>query len=161
MGYFLRRTVFIRSTNGSYIGEGMVPFHPVDLLNLRGFFVIGVRISGVWAWCDLGGWVRSDRRTLVVCYCLDMPDQLNLPITSWEELGSVRSAGGRRLRRWGSVKEAGRMLWGYSKATVYVLIEAGEIKAVKRGARNCHWRVDLVSVWEYKTRVETGKTSPF
>lgn len=81
-----------------------------------------------------------------------------LPLKNWEEGSTVQAADGRRLVRWGSVAQAGRMLWGYKKDTIYALIHAGEIKAVKRGTSKTHnWRVDLVSVWEFKTRQENDQ----
>lgn len=80
-----------------------------------------------------------------------------LPLRDWEEGSTVKVADGRRLVRWGSVAQAGRILWDYKKDTIYALIKAEEFKAVKRGGgRTCNWRVDLVSVWEYKMRVENG-----
>ena len=49
------------------------------------------------------------------------------------------------------------MLWGVGKDKVYAMIQAGEIKGVKMGtSRNSRWRVDLMTVWEYKVRAENG-----
>lgn len=83
-----------------------------------------------------------------------MAEQMNLPALSWDEEASVRSEDGRKLRRWGSVREAQRMLWGVNKHEVYDLLRAGIIRAVRRPGGKTKWRVDLVSVWEYKTKVE-------
>lgn len=110
-----------------------------------------MRASAIWKSCL----AESDPKR--VCYDSGMsePDQTTLPGTAWDEASSVRAQNGNRLRRWGSVAEAGRMLWGYKKDTIYALIKAGEIKAVKRGNSQTHnWRVDLVSVWEFKMRRE-------
>jgi len=37
------------------------------------------------------------------------------------------------------------------------LIKAGVIHGVKRPGRSCKWRVDLMSVWEYKSKIERGE----
>ncbi len=88
-------------------------------------------------------------------------DHPTLPGQAWDEGSVLRSRNGSRLQRWGSVQDAGRMLWGYKKDVVYELIKAGEIKAIKRGRSRTHnWRVDLVSVWEFKQRVENESTVP-
>lgn len=84
-------------------------------------------------------------------------EQIALPLFSWDEGAVVRTKSGCSLRRWGSVSEAGRMLWGYQKDTVYKLIKAGVIHGVKRPGRSCKWRVDLMSVWEYKSKIERGE----
>jgi hypothetical protein len=85
-----------------------------------------------------------------------MTEQLPFP-ARWDEGATVSTNDGRKLRRWGSVKEAGRMLWGYGDDTIYQLLHAGTIKGVRRPGRNTKWRVDLVSVWEYKVKVEGGR----
>ena len=84
-----------------------------------------------------------------------MTEQITLPNVDWDEDATLKSEGGRRLQRWGSVRLAKRMLWGIGNSAVYELILTGEIKAIKKGrARNAHWRVDLMSVWAYKQDVE-------
>lgn len=83
----------------------------------------------------------------------------DLPTESWEEGLTLRTTTGRKLRRWGSVAQACRMLFDLRKGDLYLLIEAGEVEAVKRPPlpgkrdRNQHYKVNLVSVWEYRQRV--------
>jgi hypothetical protein len=83
-------------------------------------------------------------------------EQVTLPFSSWDEDGVLSARSGARLTRWGSVREASRILWGYQKDSIYKLLRAGVVRAVKRPGRNCSWRVDLLSAWEYKQRVENG-----
>lgn len=88
--------------------------------------------------------------------------QLLLPVEAWDEGAMLRAQGGKRLQRWGSVQMARKMLWGYGKDKIYLMIEAGEIFAVKGGAgRTASWRVDLVSVWEHKVRAEAAARARF
>lgn len=84
-------------------------------------------------------------------------EQVALPFSSWDEDGILRAQDGKPLKRWGSVGEASRILWGYQKDSIYKILRAGVIRAVKRPGRNCSWRVDLLSAWEYKQRVENGE----
>ena len=60
----------------------------------------------------------------------------------------------RKLRRWGSVQQACRVLDECDREIVYDLIATGEIRGYKRRPLrpNSHWRVDLLSVWEHKQR---------
>lgn len=62
--------------------------------------------------------------------------------------------GDRKLRRWGSVQLACKMLDECDREIIYDLIAVGSIRAYKRRphAPNSHWRVDLLSVWEHKAR---------
>jgi len=85
------------------------------------------------------------------------PEQLEMPLRSWGERDSLRAQNGTRLKRWGSVKQACAMLWGCGKDKVHSLIEAGEIDGFKTGARNAPYKVDLLSVWEYKNQAEGGR----
>lgn len=94
---------------------------------------------------------------MVEWYAVAMTDQMELPFTSWDEGSRLRTQSGKTLERWGSVRDAGRVLWGYDKKVIYTLIEAGEVVAHKRPGRNCKWRVDMLSVWDYKQRVEKGE----
>lgn len=93
-----------------------------------------------------------------MCYAagVAISDQIPLPLSSWEEDSWLRSQDGKPLRRWGSVREAGRILWGYEKDTIYQLLRSGVVRGVKRPGRTSNWRVDLMSAWEYKVRVENG-----
>lgn len=94
-----------------------------------------------------------------VCYSPGVAafEQVPLPLSSWEEDAWLRSRDGKPLRRWGSVKEAGRILWGYQKDVIYALLRSGVVRGVKRPGRTSNWRVDLLSAWEYKVKVEKGE----
>lgn len=60
----------------------------------------------------------------------------------------------RKLQRWGSVAQAGKILDECDREIIYDLIATKEIRAYKRrpSRPNSHWRVDLLSVWEHKQR---------
>ena len=78
-----------------------------------------------------------------------------LPGISWtEDAYLVVAASERKLRRWGSVEQARKMLDECDRETIYDLIAVKAIKAYKRRPHrsNSHWRVDLLSVWEHKQR---------
>jgi len=64
----------------------------------------------------------------------------------------------RKLRRWGSVAQAAKVLDECDREIIYDLIEVGSIRAYKRRPHrpNSHWRVDLLSVWEHKQRQLTA-----
>lgn len=84
-----------------------------------------------------------------------MTEQLELPVKSWDEGSFLRKKDGGRLRRWGSVEEAGTILFGVGKDKIYAMIRDGDVRAAKIGtSKNSHWRVDLVSVWECKVRMQ-------
>ncbi len=78
-------------------------------------------------------------------------EQLTLPL-SWTADETLRAPNGAKLRRWGSVATACRMLGGCDRHDLYGLIRGGLVKAYKLNVTrtNSHWRVDLLSVWEYK-----------
>lgn len=67
-------------------------------------------------------------------------------------------ASDRKLRRWGSVAQASKILDECDREIIYDLIEVGSIRAYKRRPHrpNSHWRVDLLSVWEHKQRQLTA-----
>lgn len=66
----------------------------------------------------------------------------------------LRAKEGKKLKRWGSVKEMSRMLFDLDRDACYRLIIGGDVIGFKRGtAVNAHYRVDLLSVWEYRQRV--------
>ena|GEM_PF-6931679 len=75
-----------------------------------------------------------------------------LPGISWTEDTTMTTAKGSKLRRFGSVRMACRILDGCDRHMIYELKAAGVIRAYKHKAhrRNSHLRVDLLSVWEYK-----------
>lgn len=58
----------------------------------------------------------------------------------------------RKLRRWGSVQQACKILDDCDREVLYDLIETKQVRAYKRRPHrpNSHWRVDLLSVWEHK-----------
>jgi hypothetical protein len=61
---------------------------------------------------------------------------------------------GTKVKRWGSVRQAGKILGGCDRESVYVLIAAGLIDAYKLQPHrpNSHWRVDLVGCQLHKDR---------
>lgn len=83
----------------------------------------------------------------------------DLPLFSWTEDQYLRTKQGGRLRRWGSVKEACAILFGCDRKAVYDLLEAELIEGrkLKPHRPNSHWRVDLLSVWEYRERQRKGR----
>lgn len=91
------------------------------------------------------------------CYDPGMPASAphELPGISWtEDAYLVVPQSERKLRRWGSVEQACKMLDECGRETIYDLIAVKAIKAYKRRPHrpNSHWRVDLLSVWEHKQR---------
>lgn len=75
-----------------------------------------------------------------------------LPGLSWTEDTTLATASGAKLRRFGNVKMACKILDGCDRHTIYCLKDAGLIRAYKQRSDrpNSHLRVDLLSVWEYK-----------
>jgi hypothetical protein len=59
---------------------------------------------------------------------------------------------GTKVKRWGSVRQAGKILGGCDRESVYVLIAAGLLDAYKLQPHrpNSHWRVDLVGCQLHK-----------
>jgi len=87
-----------------------------------------------------------------------------LPVASWTEDAYVVSAKtGRKLERWGNVRQACKILAYKDRESLTPLIRAGLIKARKNNplAKNSPWKVDLVSVWEHKVRQEQAAVSSF
>ncbi|MGJ8678233.1 MAG: hypothetical protein ACSHX0_11995 [Akkermansiaceae bacterium] len=83
--------------------------------------------------------------------------QLQLPLTSWDEGLTLRTASGQRLKRWGSVAEMRKMLYDLDRHACYMLIKDGEVEGFKQGSRdgkakNCSYKVDLLSVWSYRVK---------
>ncbi len=77
------------------------------------------------------------------------------PRMSWEEDRHLTVPGSdQKLRRWGSVSKARRMLDNCDRKVIYSLIELGALRAYKLNpeAKNCHWRIDLLSVWDHKQK---------
>jgi hypothetical protein len=64
----------------------------------------------------------------------------------------------RKLRRWGDIKAASKILDDCDREVLYDLIAVGAVRAYKlRPHRpNSHWKVDLLSVWEHKQRQLTA-----
>lgn len=58
----------------------------------------------------------------------------------------------RKLRRWGSVQEACKILDDCDREILYDLIATKQVRGYKRRPQrpNSHWRVDLLSVWHHK-----------
>ena len=75
-----------------------------------------------------------------------------LPGLSWTEDAMVAAGKGGKLRRFGSVAKACEMLDDCDVKAVYRLIQAGTIRAyqLRPHRPNSWYRVDLVSVWEFK-----------
>lgn len=79
----------------------------------------------------------------------------NLPATSWDEDAFLKvPSSAVRLPRWGSVQQACAVLDDCNREVVYDLIAIGSVAGYKRRpeAKNSHWRVDLLSVWNHKQR---------
>jgi hypothetical protein len=86
---------------------------------------------------------------------VSQPDPVaDLPLFSWTEDRYLRTKGGGKLKRWGSVRDACRLLFDCDRKVIYDLLDAGLIEGRKlRPHRpNSHWKVDLLSVWEYRER---------
>lgn len=79
----------------------------------------------------------------------------SLPGVSWteDEFLKVENSD-RKLRRWGSVQQACKILDDCDREIIYDLISIGAIKGYKRRPHrpNSHWRIDLMSVWLHKQR---------
>lgn len=77
------------------------------------------------------------------------------PGMSWLEDTTLRVPNSdRKLRRYGSVQQACKMLDDCDREIIYDLIDCGLLRAYKRRPHrpNSHWRIDLLSVWEHKQR---------
>lgn len=85
-------------------------------------------------------------------------DQLELPLRSWDEGLYLKARDGSRLKRWGSVREACRILFGCDREHIYYLIESGAVEGrkLKPHRPNSHYKVDLLGVWEIR---EKGRRS--
>jgi len=81
-----------------------------------------------------------------------------LPGMSWTEGNTLTTATGARLRRFGSVQMACKILDDCDRHVIYELRDSGLIKGYKRRSDriNSHLRIDLLSVWEYKQRQLAG-----
>ncbi len=81
------------------------------------------------------------------------PQMLRTPGQYWTEDATITNPRTQaNLRRWGSAREACRILDDCDVKLLYELIARGDIAAYKRRphASNSHWRVDLLSVWKFK-----------
>lgn len=74
------------------------------------------------------------------------PPDCTVPAGGWGGDCYLSTTRGTKLRRWGSVRQAAKVLGGCDRESIYVLIRAGLIDAnkLKPEKRNSHWRVDLV-----------------
>lgn len=82
-----------------------------------------------------------------------------MPVHSFIEDSTLRvPKSERELRRWGSVRQACKILDDCDREVIYDLIAVGQVRAYKRQPQrpNSHWRVDLLSVWEHKQRQMAG-----
>ena len=85
--------------------------------------------------------------------------QLTLNLTSAASVVAIPQPGGGLLLKpgkilvEGSVADAAKAL-GLDRKMIYALIEDGEITAWKprKCASNCHWRIEMASVYEYRSR---------
>jgi hypothetical protein len=77
-----------------------------------------------------------------------------LPGLAWTEGHTLTAKSGTKLRRWGSVQQACKILDDCDREIIYDLIRVDSIRGYKRRphASNSHWRIDLLSVWEHKQR---------
>ncbi len=82
----------------------------------------------------------------------DCPQEL--PGLSWTEGQTLTTKGGTKLRRWGTVQAACKVLDGCDRQVIYDLIAIGAFKGYKLRPHksNSHWKVDLLGVWEHKQR---------
>jgi hypothetical protein len=83
---------------------------------------------------------------------LDSPSLPGFSFTEDSHLTVAKSD--RKLRRWGDVRSACKILDECDREILYDLIAIGAVRAYKlRPHRpNSHWKVDLLSVWEHKQR---------
>lgn len=86
------------------------------------------------------------------------PESPTLPGFSFTEDQHLTTSKGTKLRRYGSTKQACKILEDCDVKVIYELHKVGMIRAYKlRPHRpNSHLRVDLVSVWEHKQRQLAG-----
>ena len=78
-----------------------------------------------------------------------------LPGISWTDDAFLRLPDSeRKLRRWGSVAQACKILDDCDREVLYDLLSIKAVRGYKlRPHRpNSHWKVDLLSVWEHKQR---------
>jgi len=75
-----------------------------------------------------------------------------LPGLSWDEDRNVKRKDGGSLRRWGTIDQACRMLDDCDRHDVYALIKSGHLLAykLKPWAPNSKWKIDLLTVWQFK-----------
>ena len=79
----------------------------------------------------------------------------SLPGVSWTEDAFLKVPNSdRKLRRWGSVKQASKILDDCDREVIYDLIAVKAVRGYKLRphASNSHYKVDLLSVWEHKQR---------
>lgn len=83
----------------------------------------------------------------------------DVPAERFTEDTHLLTGNGERIRRFGSVAEACRILDGCYREDLTDLIKAGVIRGykLKPHVRNSHYRVDLLSVWEHKQRQMGGQ----
>jgi len=81
-----------------------------------------------------------------------LPLDFTVPAGGWGGDCYLTTTRGTKLRRWGSVRQAAKVLGGCDRESIYVLIEAGLIDAYKLqpGKSNSHWRVDLVGCQRHR-----------
>ena len=81
-----------------------------------------------------------------------LPLDCTVPAGGWGADCYLSTTHGTKVRRWGSVRQAAKVLGGCDRETIYVLIEAGVIAAYKLQPekRNSHWRVDLVGCQRHR-----------
>mgnify|MGYP000592646950 CR=1 FL=1 len=92
-------------------------------------------------------------RQLEVCSLkFEAPEQMELPLHAWEEGLELKAQDGTKLERWGSAKQAMKILGIKDRATLYSMIQAGEIPARKlrqTSNGNSPYKIDLLACWEY------------
>ena len=83
-----------------------------------------------------------------------MAAQLDLPLTNWTDGTTLVAKNGNRLKRWGSVRMACKILDDCDRQVIYDLRESGQITGYKLNpkASNSHLRIDLLTVWEHKQK---------
>lgn len=75
----------------------------------------------------------------------------DLPLFSWAEGNTLLTKAGKKLKRWGSVRDACDILACDAKV-IHGLVHTGQIPGYKLNPRrpNSHLRVDLWAVWKHK-----------
>lgn len=88
--------------------------------------------------------------TIAVQY--ELPLDFTVPAGGFGGDCFLRTSKGTKIKRWGSVAQACKILGGCGRQSIYDLVHAGLITAykLKPWRSNSHWRIDLVTVQEWR-----------